>query len=182
MWVVALLAIGVLFIPRSTSMKADFTFDYCVHIVISPLVEGGLSMDPDDKGNWTGGKVGLGVLKGTNHGISAAAYPNEDIKNMSKARAIELYKRDYWDPVMKHIGTMTHLKLMAFDCAVNQGVSVAIKLLQSVAAVGGDEAQILAFAQLRLDRYAKTIGADKYLKGWTNRTNYITRLSKENLA
>jgi lysozyme family protein len=39
-----------------------------------PLIEheGGFQNDPDDSGNWTGGKVGVGELKGTKWGICAA--------------------------------------------------------------------------------------------------------------
>lgn len=33
--------------------------------------EGGYSDDPTDNGNWTGGKRGAGLLKGTKYGIGA---------------------------------------------------------------------------------------------------------------
>ena len=33
--------------------------------------EGGLSLDPNDRGNWTGGKKGSGELRGTKYGIAA---------------------------------------------------------------------------------------------------------------
>src|SRR5260370_488052 len=36
-----------------------------------------------------------GEQKGTKYGISARAYPNEDIKNLTKQRAAELFQRDY---------------------------------------------------------------------------------------
>jgi hypothetical protein len=36
--------------------------------------EGGYSNDPDDPGNWTGGKVGVGRLLGTKFGIAAKGY------------------------------------------------------------------------------------------------------------
>ena len=44
--------------------------------------EGGFTNDPNDRGNWTSGKIGVGELKGTKYGISAMAYPLEDIKNI----------------------------------------------------------------------------------------------------
>ena len=34
--------------------------------------EGSLTKNQDDPGNWTGGKVGVGLLKGTKGGIAAA--------------------------------------------------------------------------------------------------------------
>ena len=38
--------------------------------------EGGFQGMPDDPGNWTGGRLGDGTLKGTKFGISAASYPD----------------------------------------------------------------------------------------------------------
>lgn len=42
--------------------------------------EAGYSNDRRDPGNWTGGIVGKGQLKGTKFGIAANTYPNLDIK------------------------------------------------------------------------------------------------------
>lgn len=58
-------------------------------------VEGGLTLDPKDRGNWTSGVIGQGELKGTNHGISAMVYPTLDIKNLTQEEATNLYIRDY---------------------------------------------------------------------------------------
>jgi hypothetical protein len=82
--------------------------------------EGGLSMNPDDNGNWTGGKKGVGVLKGTKYGISAASYPNLDIKNLTPEQAKAIYKKDYWDKIGAD-GIPENVRLSAFDAAVNQG-------------------------------------------------------------
>jgi hypothetical protein len=54
------------------------------------------SADPADPGNWTGGQVNAGTLKGTNFGISAAAYPDVDIRNLTREDAIAIYERDFW--------------------------------------------------------------------------------------
>jgi lysozyme family protein len=59
-------------------------------------VEKGFQADPRDRGNWTGGEPGRGLLKGTKFGISAAAYPSEDIEHLTLERAQLLYRRDYW--------------------------------------------------------------------------------------
>lgn len=96
-------------------------FDYAFQIVAGPKVEGGLSMDPKDKGNWTGGEVGKGTLKGSNHGISAARYPDEDIANLTMDRVKFLYQRDYWQP--HKLDTVEWGKaLIIFDSAVNGGL------------------------------------------------------------
>lgn len=94
--------------------------------------EGGLSMDRNDRGNWTSGKVGVGQLKGSKYGISAMSYPAEDIAGLTVERAKEIYKRDYWGPA----GCDTvpdAMRFDLFDAAVNSGVRQAIRLLQHAA-------------------------------------------------
>src|SRR6185437_7679529 len=59
--------------------------------------EGGYQAMPDDPGNWTGGKIGAGELKGTKFGLSAAAYPNLDIASLTEAEAAAIYCRDWWE-------------------------------------------------------------------------------------
>ena len=70
----------------------------------------------------------------TNMGISKKQYPDEDIKNMTVARSMFLYKRDYWD-VCKCDQLPFPLNVFVFDSAVNQGCDkkanfAAQKLLQ----------------------------------------------------
>jgi len=93
-------------------------------------IEGGLNMDPDDNGNWTGVAKGVGELKGTKYGISAAQYPDEDIANMTTERATFLYKRDYWDSLRLDEVKHETLQEKLFDTAVNMGVQTAAILLQ----------------------------------------------------
>lgn len=57
--------------------------------------EGGWSDNPKDPGNWTGGKVGLGELRGTNFGIAAASHPHLDIRNLTRAEAADIYWHEY---------------------------------------------------------------------------------------
>jgi len=92
-------------------------FERAVKMVVQ--VEGGLSLDPEDRGNWTGGKKGVGVLKGTKYGISAAQYPDEDVASLTPERAHFLYKRDYWDTIQADDFPWP-LNFLMFDMAVNQ--------------------------------------------------------------
>lgn len=109
----------------------DGSFDYVVGR------EGVFSDDPDDTGNWTGGAHGKGELKGTMFGISAAAYPQLDIKNISLAQAKEIYRVDYWNKA--HCNALPEtLAFCVFDCAVNQGVGRAIRCLQRAVGVNDD--------------------------------------------
>lgn len=65
----------------------------------------------------------------TKYGISARAYPGEDIKNMTLERAREIYARDYWGPAGCD-ALSDGAKLQVFDMAVNSGVKTAIKTIQ----------------------------------------------------
>ncbi len=85
--------------------------------------EGGYTADPADRGNWTGGAVGQGELKGTNFGISAASYPSLDIKALTRDDAIAIYHRDYWNAV--HGDALPFpIALVMFDTEVNGGAPV----------------------------------------------------------
>ncbi|EFH11613.1 glycoside hydrolase family 108 protein [Teichococcus cervicalis] len=91
--------------------------------------EGGLSMVASDPGNWTGGKVGSGQLRGTRYGISAAAFPTLDIASLTLDQARAIYRAMYWQPLgADDFPPATALVL--FDSAVNNGVSRAVRFLQ----------------------------------------------------
>lgn len=92
-------------------------------------VEKGFQNDPKDKGNWTGGKVGVGVNKGTKYGISAARYPTLDIINLTLEQAKALYLRDFWGPAGCD-AVPDKLKYNVFNTAVNSGPARAVMFLQ----------------------------------------------------
>ncbi|MEL6478123.1 MAG: glycosyl hydrolase 108 family protein [Pseudomonadota bacterium] len=99
--------------------------------------EGGFTDDRQDPGNWTGGRIGQGQLKGTNFGISAASYPNEDIRGMTQARARQIYHRDYWSRCSCQL-LPDGVAYVVFDCAVNHGVGRAIPWLQEAIGTAPD--------------------------------------------
>ena len=111
------------------------TFDTVMDWVFTH--EGGYSIDRNDPGNWTGGKVGKGQLKGTKFGISAKAYPNLDIKSLTKEQARALYKRDYWDKV-KGDDLPAGLDYVAYDAAINSGPPQSAKWIQRAVGVDAD--------------------------------------------
>lgn len=139
-------------------------FDKCAALVLT--LEGGLTLNPADNGNWTGGKRGEGTLLGTKFGISAASFPNEDIRNLTKERALELYRAHYWDEIDAD-ELPPALALIAFDCAVNQGAGWAKQWLTLTH-------DPLKYMALRLERYTSlkklwpTFG-----RGWVVRCAYI---------
>lgn len=101
--------------------------------------EGGYSDDPRDPGNWTGGKVGSGVLKGTKYGVAANTFPTLDIRNLTLAEAAAIYRLRYWSAVQAEALPPT-LAWATADAAVNSGVSRAVKWLQAAVGAGQDGA------------------------------------------
>ncbi len=157
-------------------------FDKAFELLIGH--EGGYTTLRSDPGNWTGGKVGVGVLKGTKYGIAATSYPNEDIKNLTLARAKQIYKRDYWDKVWGD-KLPASLAFHVFDMAVNSGISRGVKLLQKTVGSAQDgimgpttlraaqamdvNAAIMLYNANRLKFYTSLSTFGTFGKGWTNR-------------
>ncbi len=145
-------------------------FEDAVEIVLKS--EGGLVSDLRDPGGTT------------NFGISQRAYPELNIAQLSKEKAIEIYKKDYWDK--NKIDLMPEkIRLAVFDCCVNQGSDFAIKTLQSICGVEKDgiigpktleqlnrldsKTILLMFCDERLKRYGSNINFYRYGLGWTRR-------------
>lgn len=143
---------------------------------------------------WEGGEtVDTGGF--TKWGISQKAYPNLDIKNMTRAQMESIYKRDYWDRIhgdkISDQGAANYL----FDYAVNAGTGAAVKAAQTVLKQrfgkpvtidGGMGPQTLAainatgaafgpaLAKYRADFYKALAARDpakygRYLTGWLKR-------------
>nr|DAH13478.1 MAG TPA: Lysozyme [Caudoviricetes sp.] len=98
-------------------------FELAVELTLQK--EGLLSEHKDDAG-------GL-----TKYGISKAAYPTQDIANLTKEQAIAIYKRDYWKKAQCD-EIPYPLDVMLFDTAVNHGVVKAVKILQESLGVVAD--------------------------------------------
>ena len=99
--------------------------------------EGGYTTNPDDPGNWTGGKVGSGKLLGTKFGLSAASFPTLDIPALTLAQAQAIYLSLYWTKIAGD-SLPAPLALLVFDGAVNNGVSRAIGWMQAAAGARAD--------------------------------------------
>jgi lysozyme family protein len=158
------------------------TFDDAFEKLIAN--EGGYSDNPNDRGNWTSGVIGIGELKGTKYGISAMSYPHIEIKNMTLAQAKEIYKRDFWDRfgVLKLAGW---IQFMLFDAAVNHGPGNAVRMLQralhviddghigpvTIIAVSKTDTNTLLrrFAAERLLFMSQLRAWDRFGRGWVSR-------------
>ena len=114
------------------------TFNEIIEVVLKH--EGGYVNDPKDPGGET------------NFGISKRAYPDVDMKTLTKEGAKDIYKRDYWDK--NHCGDLPdELRHVYFDMCVNMGRGRATKIMQETANTKG--------ADLKVDggMGPKTIGA-----------------------
>lgn len=145
------------------------TFDECMEVIFK--WEGGYTNDPNDPGGET------------NLGISKKAFPDLDIKNLTKKHASLIYKEQYYykvygDQLPKEI------RLLVFNSAVNQGVSFAVKTLQKIvgAPIDGkmglntlDKVLITdplrikkEFLSIQIDHYF-SLKKDMFIKGWIKR-------------
>ena len=99
------------------------TWDKAIEFVLK--AEGGYTLDPNDPGGET------------NFGISKKAYPALDIKNLTVDQAKDIYRRDYWQAC--ECDQLAYpFDIATFDCAVNQGVGMAKRLLQIALGVNVD--------------------------------------------
>lgn len=146
-------------------------FNKAVNVIL--MHEGGYVNDPKDPGGET------------KYGISKRAYPNEDIKFLTKERAKEIYYRDYWQKI-RGDKLPYGSALILFDMAVNMGVKQTVLIAQGVSksskdGIFGDKtlASILdmgmaAFVEKmtyeRVMFYANLANFKIYGKGWVKRS------------
>ena len=119
----------------------------------------------------------------THFGICKRQYPDLDIKNLTLADAMEIYKRDYWDMVKGDL-LPAPFDLFVFASAVNQGVNPAIIMLQKAVGVAQDgvigkdtmnklanaSSEVAAMFMTRCAmRYIGTRGFDTNGVGWFKR-------------
>ena len=99
--------------------------------------EGKFTDNPKDNGNWTGGKQGKGILKGTKYGIAANTYPDLDIKNLTLDEAKQIYYQDWWIKI-KGDEIPFPIVYQLWDFAINSGMQTSVKALQRAASVKDD--------------------------------------------
>lgn len=154
--------------------------------------EGGFQDLRSDAGNWTGGRVGRGELRGTKYGISAAAFPTINIRDLTEDRAFVLYQKHYWQTVRAD-DLPEKLRYSVFDMAVNAGPIIAVRCLQRAAGVPADgkigpktiaaaaNVSPLDYARERMEHYLTITrnSATKraFLRNWTNRTFDVLQMS-----
>lgn len=124
------------------------SFEVAVNEVLGE--EGGYVNNPADPGGET------------NWGISRRAFPQVDIKSLSRDDAKALYKAHYWDPLSSY-PLDTLFRRIAFECAVNQGLSKCKALLDA------SKGQLDWFMADRALAYAALPTFGTFGKGWLRR-------------
>jgi len=148
-------------------------FDAAIDFVLAN--EGGLSNNSADSG-------GL-----TNYGISQRAYPDIDIKNLTRIEAEHIYERDYWryDAIVSQ-----RVATKLFDAHVNMGPVKATRLMQlalgaveagpivadgiigsaTIEAINAaDEEKLIEEFKVRLCKYYCELNQQEFLLGWLRR-------------
>lgn len=138
-------------------------------------MEGHDTDDPNDPG-------GL-----TRYGIAQTRHPEVDVRSLTLARAKEIYRADYWDPI-RGDQLPARLAFVVFDSAVNQGVGRAAGFLQHALGIETDgqigprtiaaarrigSAVVPKFLRLRAIAYFDLARSkpsqQRYLAGWLQR-------------
>lgn len=134
-------------------------FEWAVTFVLE--AEGGFQNNPKDSGNYRPD----GTLVGTKYGISAAAYPEVDIPNLTKDEAKSIYHDDYWLPVMEHVNPWVSpaTKLNVFDFGVNAGVARSLRFWEKSNESNAE------FTAARIRFYSRLERFTTFGRGWMNR-------------
>ena len=146
--------------------------------------EGKFQANPKDRGNWTGGKEGVGELKGTKWGLAAMTYPHLDIANITLEQAKGIYFNDWWLKLKMDCWPDV-MKYQMFDAAFNHGTGRANQFLQFAARVKDDGVigpktitavnmtdpndLVLRFLAKRLRYFTEVKTWAEFSKGWSLR-------------
>jgi lysozyme family protein len=161
-------------------------FARCLAVVLQ--YEGGFVDNPRD----SGGATSMGITRGTlGHWLGRTATV-DDVRELTRETAGDIYEAHYWTAVGAD-RLPAGVDLMAFDCAVNQGVPTAARFLQQAAGVPADgavgprtidAAHAIAPATLinsigvyRRERYRSLPTFSTFGRGWLRRLDEVTALA-----
>lgn len=165
--------------PGSTTAKKDARqFTRCVDMIFKH--EGGFVDDPADPG----GATNMGITHGTLAAWRGAPVSREDVQNLTREEAREIYRTQYWN-ALSCDALPVGVDLVVFDFGVNAGVSRSAKLLQRLVHVDPDGEVgpitvgaaraidathvINGFSDGRMDHYRALKTWERFRNGWTRR-------------
>lgn len=128
----------------------------------------------------------------TNWGISKRAYPDVNIKTLTKEDAKKIYYRDFWQRIDGD-NLPNEVAYQTLDAAVNHGVGNAIRMLQRAIGVHDDGNFgplsraalsrlppvdcVLRFNAERIDFYTSLSNFQVFGKGWMRRISANLRFA-----
>jgi lysozyme family protein len=185
--------------------------NFLSYLPLLQAVEGGYTNNPSDPGNWTGGKIGVGDLVGTNKGISAPVYGEyigrkptvADMKSITNSTAKIIFRVRYWDLMKGDQIINQSVANILIDHAINAGRVRASRMVQeilnkkfskrlvvdgvignmTVAAINSVDQQKL-FDEIKKERtaYYNSLGGT-FLAGWLNRLkSFAFEIKKKEVA
>ncbi len=114
----------------------ESSFDSC--LAFTATEEGGYVDDPRDSGNWTSGRVGEGILIGSNRGVGAPALLDwlgpgvklsaAEMRGLSLSTYEAIARSRYWTP-LGCTDMPPGVDLMTFDFGWNRGIGTSLDLL-----------------------------------------------------
>jgi len=147
-------------------MTSPSPFDHALAIVLTH--EGGFVQNPQDPG----GPTNFGITLETLSRVRGRTASVEDIRDLTKEEAAEIYRRFYWDAVRAD-ELPPGLDLAMFDLAVNSGPERAVVLLQTVLGIAADG--ILGPSTLEAARNADPVATIRLLT--RERLRFLSRLA-----
>lgn len=146
-------------------------YQYCIEQVL--ISEGGYTNDPQDPG----GPTNWGI---TIHDVQSYLNPHAtaaDVKALTKAQAIQIYKDKYWNAVGGD-NLPSGVDYCVFDYGVNSGVSRALKVYHDIHtkeymsdATSADTINEICDERMSFLRGLSTFS--RFGKGWTSRVTSV---------
>lgn len=150
-------------------------FNDCVNRVLES--EGGYTNDPSD----SGGPTNFGITI-----VDYRKYVNKrgvalDVRNMSKAQAINIYKSKYWD-ALNCDNLSGGVDYTCFDYGVNSGIGRPQKALGEFKSLSGTK--LIDAINDERTAFLKALAVSrpkdkKFLNGWLSRVSRVRAYSKE---
>jgi lysozyme family protein len=108
----------------------------------------------------------------TNWGISKRSYPHLNIRTLTRADAIAIYRKDFWTRINAD-ALPDGVAYQLFDFAINSGIETAVRYLQRVAGVADDG----HWGPVSQAAIAKMSESDMIMLLCAERLDFMTRLS-----
>jgi lysozyme family protein len=149
------------------------------------------SMDRVDSGNWTGGKIGVGVLVGSNHGVTPQALakhrniPVKDVtfpmmRDLKIEEAADLALKGYYEDNGLNKLPWAPVVASVMDFGYTAGALRAVEKLQALVGVAADQ-KIGSNTVKAYNKWLEDRGVERAARDWASvRTGYYEAVIKAN--